>query len=68
MYASASNPEMFILPSKSRMGPTVLPRLKSSHEVSSGDSFDAVRMTGLVEGQSPPAGEYPSGAFGRARI
>ena len=68
MYASASNPVMFILPSKSRMGPTVLPRLSSSHEVSLGDSFDAVRMTGLVEGQSSPAGEYPSGAFGRARI
>lgn len=59
---------MLILPSKSRMGPTVLFRLCSSHEVSLGESSDAVRMTGLVEGQSSSAGEYPSGAFGRARI
>lgn len=46
------------------MGPTVLPRLCSSHELSLGDSFDAVRMTGLAEGQFPSAGEYPSGAAG----
>lgn len=64
MYAAASNPAIFILPSRSRIGPTVLARLCSSHEVSLGDSFDAVRMTGLAEGQFSSAGEYPSGAFG----
>lgn len=55
---------MFILLSKSRMGPTVLPRLCSSHEVSLGDSFDAARITGLAEGQLSSAGEYPFGASG----
>ena len=50
MYDSASKPEMFNLPSKSRMGPIVLFLLISSHDVSLSDRADALRTVGRVEG------------------
>lgn len=67
MYPAASKPVMFNLPSSSRIGSTVLFRRTSSHDVSFDDSCDALRIFGLAEGQSPPFGAYPLGAFGSAR-
>lgn len=67
MYPAASKPVIFNRPSNSRIGSTVLLRRTSSHDVSFDDSRDALRILGLSEGQSPPVGVYPLGAFGSAR-
>ena len=45
------------------MGSTVFFRRTSSHDVSFRDRPDALRIVGLSEGQSPPFGAYPLGAF-----
>jgi len=50
------------------MGVIVLFRRSSNHDVSFGDRLDALRMVGRSEGQLSPAGVYPLGALGRARL
>ena len=51
MYDSASNPEIFSLPSKSFRGSIVFFLLSSSHDDSFWDSAEALRTAGRVEGQ-----------------
>ena len=43
-------------PKKSRIGFTVLLRRTCNQEVSFGESLEALRIVGLLEGQSPAAG------------
>jgi hypothetical protein len=69
MYASASNPEMFIRLSHSVIGAMVAFLRSCSHDVSSEDKFEASRMVGLVDGQDTEAGAYPpEGELGNARF